>query len=53
MATKPSRVGDVTMRIVVPAGVPELRREALLAMATHCTVHNSLHTPPTVDITLA
>jgi uncharacterized OsmC-like protein len=53
MATKPSRVGAVSMRIVVPAGIPELRREALLAMASHCTVHNSLHTPPTVDITLA
>ena len=53
MATKPSRVGEVTMRIVVPAGVPEIRREALLAMAGHCTVHNTLTTPPEVRITLA
>lgn len=53
MATKPSRVGGVTMRIVVPAGVPEVRRDALLAMANHCTVHNTLTTPPSVAITLA
>ncbi len=53
LATKPSRVGEVTMRIVVPAGIPEIRRDALLAMATHCTVHNTLTTPPAVNITLA
>ena len=52
MATKPSRVGDVTLRLVVPAGVPAERQAALLAMAGHCTVHNTLHVTPEVKIAL-
>ena len=52
MATKPARVGDVTLRVVVPAGVPEERRAGLLAQASHCTVHNTLHEPPPVTIDL-
>jgi len=52
MATKPARVGEVTMRVVVPAGVPAERRAGLLAQASHCTVHNSLHQPPEVAIEL-
>lgn len=52
MATKPSRVGDVTLRLVVPAGVPQEREAALLAMAGHCTVHNTLTVTPDVKIAL-
>ena len=52
MATKPSHVGDVTLRLVVPAGVPAERQAALLAMAGHCTVHNTLHVTPEVKIAL-
>jgi uncharacterized OsmC-like protein len=52
MATKPSRVGDVSLRLVVPAGVPEERQAALLAMAGHCTVHNTLTVSPEVRIAL-
>jgi uncharacterized OsmC-like protein len=52
MATKPSRVGEVTLRLVVPAGVPQEREAALLAMAGHCTVHNTLTVTPEVTITL-
>jgi uncharacterized OsmC-like protein len=52
MATKPSRVGDVTLRLVVPAGVPQERQAALMAMAGHCTVHNTLTVTPEVTITL-
>ena len=52
MATKPSRVGEMTLRVVVPAGVPEERRAGLLAQASHCTVHNTLHQPPPIAIEL-
>lgn len=52
MATKPSRVGEVTLRVVVPAGVPDERRAGLLAQASHCTVHNTLHQPPPIVIEL-
>lgn len=47
---RPARVGEVTMRLHVPAGVPADRLEAMLAVASHCTVHNSLDEPPEVRI---
>ncbi len=52
MAARPSRVGEVRLRVDVPEGVPEERRAALLATASHCTVHNSLRDPPQVSIAL-
>ena len=40
------------VQLTVP-GVPESRRKPLLAVASHCTVHNTLTDPPTVSIGLA
>jgi hypothetical protein len=42
----------VRIGIGLSEGVPADRRDALLAVASHCTVHNSLTTPPDVSITL-
>jgi len=53
MGTRPTRVSGVHVRLILPAGVPAERRDALLAVATHCTVHNTLTTAPEVSITLA
>ena len=53
MAKTPSRVGAVTLRITVPAGVPAEQHEPLLKMASHCTVHNTLDASPDVTIALA
>lgn len=50
MATQPSRVGEISIAIRIPEGVPEERKEALLAVASHCTVHNSLMAPPQIRI---
>lgn len=52
IALRPTRVGQVRVDIVPPSGLPSSRREALLAVASHCTVHNSLAQPPPVEITL-
>ena len=51
-ADRPARVGAVRLQITVPGGVPPLRTHALLAVASHCTVHNTLHYPPEVSIEL-
>jgi uncharacterized OsmC-like protein len=51
MTTKPARVSDVTVQITLPSGFPADRVEALLAVASHCTVHNSLRDEPAVSIT--
>lgn len=53
MADRPARVGDVGIAITLPHGVPVERYPALLAVARHCTVHNTLEQPPEVRIDLA
>ena len=53
MATRPARVSEVRIDVQVPDGVPADRRDALLAVASHCTVHNSLAQPPEVTVKLA
>jgi putative redox protein len=52
MSEHPARVGEIQLSIQIP-GVPEDRRAPLLAVASHCTVHNSLEHPPVVTIGLA
>jgi uncharacterized OsmC-like protein len=53
MAERPARVGQVEVSIGLPPGVPEGRRDALVAVASHCTVHNTLEDAPDVRIQLA
>jgi putative redox protein len=53
MGAKPARVAGIDVRVIVPEGVPVERLDALLAVATHCTVHNTLASEPEVSVTLA
>ena len=53
MGQRPARVAEIRLELHVPDGVPAERRDALLAVATHCTVHNSLTTTPEVTVTYA
>jgi putative redox protein len=50
MAGNPTRVDVISIRLGVPAGVPREKLRALAAVVRHCTVHNTLETPPTVNI---
>jgi putative redox protein len=43
---RPARVTDIRVDIQVPDGIPAERLDALLAVASHCTVHNTLADPP-------
>jgi putative redox protein len=52
MGARPARVADIRIDVHVPPGLPEERREALLAVASHCTVHNSISTPPRISVGL-
>ena len=52
-ADRPARVGAVRLLITVPGGVPPQRTDALLAVASHCTVHNTLRQQPDVSIELS
>jgi uncharacterized OsmC-like protein len=49
----PARVVSMSVRITPPPGLPSSRKAGLLAMASHCTLHNTLRHPPTVSIALA
>ena len=49
----PSRVARMTITLTLPQGVPEDKRAALLAVASHCTVHNTLTHPPEVLVQIA
>jgi uncharacterized OsmC-like protein len=53
MATdRPARVAAIRITVQVPDGFPAERRAALVAVASHCTVHNSLTTQPEVTVTV-
>ena len=52
MASHPSRVREVTLKIEVPGHLAPAQEAALLAVAAHCTVHNTLLQPPAVRIDL-
>ncbi|MGH3332835.1 MAG: PIG-L family deacetylase [Nocardioidaceae bacterium] len=49
----PSRVAAADIRIHLPSDFPEDRREPLLAVAAHCTVHNTLTQLADVSMSLA
>lgn len=52
MSSRPARVGHVDVRLTLPPAISAERRAALLAVASHCTVHNSLIEGPMVRIAL-
>ncbi|HXP18177.1 MAG TPA: OsmC family protein [Streptosporangiaceae bacterium] len=49
---RPARVSAVRLSVHVPADVPAQRWPALHAVVSHCTVHNTLASPPAVAIDL-
>jgi putative redox protein len=49
---RPARVGNIRLTVRVPADLPSQRWAALRAVVSHCTVHNSLASPPSVTIDL-
>ena len=53
MGPRPPRVTDIRVDVDVPDGVPAERLGGLLAVASHCTVHNTLAHPPAITVALA
>lgn len=53
MAERPARVSEIQVSIHLPEGVPVEVHARLLAVASHCTVHNTLADPPRVTIALS
>lgn len=53
IGSRPARVAAARIVLTAPPSLPPERLEAFLAVASHCTVHNSLTQPPQVDVVLA
>lgn len=51
-ADRPARVAAIRLGLSVPEGLPAAGRPALLAVARHCTVHNTLTRPPDIQVDL-
>jgi uncharacterized OsmC-like protein len=49
---RPARIASIRVRVTPPPGLTDRQRAALQAVASHCTVHNTLHRVPGIDITL-
>ncbi|MFG2028721.1 OsmC family protein [Streptomyces sp. NPDC048825] len=49
---RPARVASVRVTVVPPPALSAQRHAALLAVASHCTVHNTLHQPPEITVEL-
>jgi putative redox protein len=49
---RPARVGELRLSVQVPGGVPAGRQAGMLAVISHCTVHNTLHHQPSITIGL-
>lgn len=52
-ADRPPRVSGIQLTVEAPASLPAERRAALLAVVSHCTVHNTLTQPPRIAIDVA
>ncbi|MFE6287752.1 OsmC family protein [Streptomyces sp. NPDC057877] len=52
-ADRPARVAALRVVVEPPPGLDERRRAGLLAVASHCTVDNTLRQPPAVGVELA
>lgn len=49
---RPARVASIDIAVLVPGRFPEDLRLRLQAVVEHCTVHNSITTPPEIQIAL-
>ena len=48
--SNPGRIGKIAVRILVPVELKPDRLEVLLRTVNHCTIHNTLTHPPTIDV---
>jgi putative redox protein len=49
---RPARVTPIVIVITPPDALPPERRDGLLAVASHCTVHNTLTASPDIEMVL-
>ena len=50
LADAPKRIGGIVIDLELPDGVPEDRKEAIRRVAERCPIHETLRSPPGLDI---
>ena len=50
LADKPKRIGRFVVDLELPDGVPEDKKEAIKRVAQRCPIHETLKSPPGLDI---
>ncbi len=51
-ATNPARIGSITVDIKLPKIKAKDRQQAIIKVAEHCLVHNTIQNPPEITISL-
>jgi len=51
-ADPPRRIGSISVRLEMPAPVPEALKPGLLSTAQRCLIHNTLTHPPKITVEL-
>lgn len=52
LTTSPNRVDSIALRVVPPADMPPQLTEAMRAVVSRCTVHNTIVEPPEIQIAM-
>jgi len=50
LADEPKRIGRIVVDVELPEGVPEAKKDALKRVAAHCPIHETLRSPPALDV---
>lgn len=50
LADNPKRIANIVVDLEVPESVPEDRRQAIRRVAERCPIHETLKSPPGIDI---
>lgn len=50
LADDPKRVASIVVDVELPDAVPEDKKDAVRRVAEHCIIHETLKSPPRVDI---
>ena len=51
--TQPGRVGNFRVHVVCPVVLTEEQTQGFMRSVEHCTIHNTLLSPPSIEIDLA
>ena len=50
LADKPKRIGRIVIDLELPNGIPDDKKEIIRRLAQKCPIHETLKTPPGLDI---